>query len=108
MSYFFLPNSGAKILLSTAKMITIATPPVTTVVTMLWMVLRKVSLGISAMVTGFQTQVNRFITRNTTTVARKCSPSWGTKGPWLLKVTLRWSGKLIHSPKKMAVRLARV
>ena len=61
--------------MSTAKMMTIATPPVTTVVTMLLMVLRSASLEMSATVTGFHTQVNRFITRNTATVAKKCNPS---------------------------------
>lgn len=62
-------------MLSTAKMMTIATPPVTTVATILWMVLRRAALLISALVTGFQAQVNRFITRKTATVARKCRPS---------------------------------
>lgn len=69
--YLFSSNLGMKILLSTAKMMTTAMSPVTTVVTMLWMVLRSAALLISALVTGFHTQVNRFITRNTTTVAAK-------------------------------------
>ena len=56
---------GGKILLSTAKMMTIATPPVTTVVTMLLTVLRRAWLLMSATVTGFHTQVNRLMTRKT-------------------------------------------
>ena len=85
--YFFSPKPGAKIVLSTAKMITIATPPVTTVVTILLTVLRTASLEMSATVTGFQMQVKRFITRKTTIVAAKWHSACFRTGPLLLNVT---------------------
>ena len=51
--------------MSTAKMMTIATPPVTTVVTMPLIAVRSASLEMRATAMGFHTQVNRLMTRKT-------------------------------------------
>ena len=64
MLIFYL-KLGGKILLSTAKMMTIATPPVTTVVTMPLIAVRSASLEMRATAMGFHTQVNRLMTRKT-------------------------------------------
>ena len=98
-SFFFSPKPGAKIVLSIAKMITIATPPVAIVVT----ILRTASGIPNAAVTGFHMQVKRFITSMTPIVPSAWKPICGRIGPWLRKVTLRCSGKLMHSPRMIDV-----
>ena len=82
-AYFFSPNPGAKIVLSIAKIITIATPPVAIVVTML-----RTASGIPmAAVTGFQIQVKRFMTSITPMVPSAWKKICRPTGPLLRKVT---------------------
>ena len=85
--------------LSIAKMMTIATPPVAMVVTML-----RIASGMpNAAVTGFQMHVNRFMTSMTPMVPAAWNRICGASGPLLRKVMFHWSGKLMHSPRMMEV-----
>ena len=99
-------NLGEKMVLSMAKMMTMATPPVTMVVTML----RTPSGRLKPIgpVTGFQMQVNRFMMKNTASAPAKWQRICGTTGPLLLNVMLRCSGKLMISPIMMVAKLASV